>query len=227
MYPSVHNVPSGTLFVKISFFESVMDIKPTTERGRPRGFDADRALEQALHLFWRKGFDATSMSELTNAMGINKPSLYAAFGDKETLYLRAMERYAAQRLQHPFSLLGGEPDVRLAVDAFLRALAKMYTQTELPDGCFLINGSADLGNAALPDSVEAGLKAMLKGGEATIKVRLERGKREGQFPAAMEPSHQAAFLMSVVAGLAVLAKSGAGLAKLNRVIDVAMAGWTN
>jgi AcrR family transcriptional regulator len=202
-----------------------MTASTKAERGRPLGFDPEQALEQALQVFWRMGFDSASLSELTAAMGINKPSLYAAFGDKESLYLRAMERYATQRLGPHFELLEREPQVRRAVEQFLRSLVDMFTRTGLPGGCFLINGCADLGAPALPKAIDAGLNEVLDGGEKLLKARLDRGRREGQLPASISTGPQAAYLMSVVAGLAVMAKRGARSDKLNAVVDATLSNW--
>ena len=92
LYRLVRNVPIGIIFVNHT---SNRGFKMTGERGRPRNFDADTALDRALEVFWRHGFQGASLSELTEAMGLNKPSLYATFGDKESLYLKALDRYAA------------------------------------------------------------------------------------------------------------------------------------
>ena len=132
----------------------------TQERGRPRTFDIDEALEQALLVFWRRGFLDASLAELTRAMGLNKPSLYAAFGDKERLYLLALDRYVEQRLSRHAAALDDEPEASRAIERFLRALAALYADPRNPGGCFLINGAADLGGAGMPKAVSAGLVAV-------------------------------------------------------------------
>ena len=97
----------------------------THERGRPRSFDPNTALDRALEVFWRHGFQAASLAELTAAMGLSKPSLYAAFGDKESLYLKALERYVALQIAQHIAIFDTEPDTRLALEKFLRTMADM------------------------------------------------------------------------------------------------------
>jgi AcrR family transcriptional regulator len=197
----------------------------TRERGRPRGFDIDRALDQALQVFWKHGYQDASLQELTDAMGLSKPSLYAAFGDKEALYLKTLERYVALLFTRHAGKLTDEPDGRAAVRAFLRSLAGMLADPSLPGGCFIINGTADCGGSTIPASVEMALRGALQGSEALVRERLQRAERDGQLPPGLTPDSLAALFASLIAGLAVLAKSGAGLDKLYGVVDTAMAVW--
>lgn len=197
------------------------------ERGRPRTFDIDQALDRAVCVFWKHGFQDASMQELTEAMGLSKPSLYAAFGDKESLYLKTLERYAGQLLQRHAPLLNDEPDGPRAVEGFLRSLAAMLADPDLPGGCFIINGSADCGGSTMPASVELALREALHGSENMILERLRRAQRDGQLAPDADPAALAALFASLIAGLAVLAKSGAGIDKLNTVITSAMKAWPN
>ena len=197
----------------------------TRERGRPRTFDIDFALDRAVEVFWKHGFQDASMHELTEAMGLSKPSLYAAFGDKEALYLKTLERYVQLLIERHAAALNGEADGRRAVEGFLRSLAKMLADPALPGGCFIINGTADCGGSTIPATVELALRAALQGSEMMVLERLVRAQREGDLPEAAMPEALAAMFGSLIAGLAVLAKSGASEAKLNTVIDTAMAVW--
>ncbi len=197
----------------------------TRERGRPRTFDIDFALDRAVEVFWKHGFQDASMHELTEAMGLSKPSLYAAFGDKEALYLKTLERYVQLLIERHAAALNGEADGRRAVEGFLRSLAKMLADPALPGGCFIINGTADCGGSTIPATVELALRAALQGSEMMVLDRLVRAQREGDLPEAAMPEALAAMFGSLIAGLAVLAKSGASEAKLNTVIDTAMAVW--
>lgn len=197
----------------------------TRERGRPRTFDIDFALDRAVEVFWKHGFQDASMHELTEAMGLSKPSLYAAFGDKEALYLKTLERYVALLIERHAAALNGEPDGRRAIEGFLRSLALMLADPTLPGGCFIINGTADCGGSTIPASVELALRAALQGSEMMVLERLKRAQRDGDLPAASSPEALAAMFGSLIAGLAVLAKSGAEVAKLNTVIDTAMTVW--
>jgi AcrR family transcriptional regulator len=202
-----------------------METPMTRERGRPRTFDIDQALDQAMTVFWKHGYQDASMHELTEAMGLSKPSLYAAFGDKEALYLKGLQRYLALLVERHAARLNDEPEGRMAVEGFLRSLAAMLADPGLPGGCFIINGTADCGGSTIPASVEMALRSALQGTEALVRERLERAEKDGQLPAGMTPQAMAALFSSLIAGLAVLAKSGAGLPKLMTVIDTAMAVW--
>lgn len=195
------------------------------QRGRPRGFDPEQALDRALEVFWEHGFQGASMAELTAAMGLSKPSLYAAFGDKEALYLKALDRYAALGADKAVRVLEAEPDGRRAIEAFLRETASMLTDPDLPGGCFVVNGAADCGGAATPPAVEAALRRSLQQGEQRFRARLERARREGQLAPNARIEDLAVFFSSLLAGLGVLAKSGAKRAKLDAAITAAMAAW--
>jgi AcrR family transcriptional regulator len=196
------------------------------ERGRPRTFDIDMALERAVQVFWKHGFQDASMHELTEAMGLSKPSLYAAFGDKEALYLKTLDRYVALLVERHAAVLENEADARTAVAGFLKSLAAMLADPALPGGCFIINGTADCGGSTVPASVELALRDALQASEMMVLQRLKRAKNEGDLPAGAQPEALAAMFGSLIAGLAVIAKSGAPLSKLNTVIDTAMAIWS-
>lgn len=195
------------------------------ERGRPRTFDIDLALERAVEVFWKHGFQDASLHELTEAMGLSKPSLYAAFGDKEALYLKTLERYTQILGERHAAALESEADGRKAVEAFLRSLARMLADPALPGGCFIINGTADVGGSTIPASVELALREALQASETLIRKRLQRAQREGDLAQASDPIALAALFGSLIAGMAVMAKSGIPLAKLNSVIDTALSLW--
>lgn len=197
----------------------------TRERGRPRTFDIDFALDRAVLVFWKHGFQDASMQDLTEAMGLSKPSLYAAFGDKEALYLKTLERYVALLTARHAAALNDEADGRTAVEAFLRSMARMLVDPALPGGCFIINGTADCGGSTLPASVELALRAALQGSENMLQERVRRAQCDGDLPAESAPEALAAMFSSLIAGLAVLAKSGVAEAKLHTVIDTAMQVW--
>ncbi len=195
------------------------------ERGRPRSFDVDVALDGALKVFWKNGFQHASLHDLTEAMALSKPSVYAAFGDKEALYLKALGRYVDQHLGARIGVLEAEPDARRAVDLFLHAVAAMMTDPALPGGCFIINGTADLGGAATPVAVETALRAARADGEARLQQRLVRAQHDGQLGAQVPVEALAAAFATLMAGLGVLAKAGASQAKLDGVIALGMQLW--
>lgn len=197
----------------------------SSERGRPRNFDESAVLDQALEVFWRHGFQGASLAELTAAMGLSKPSLYAAFGDKEALYLKALARYADVQIARHAQVLDAEKDGRMAVENFLRSMAIMLTDPSLPGGCFIINGTADCGGTSTPASVELALRTALQGSEIKLRERLLRAQREGQLNTATSAEDLAAVFSALLAGLGVLAKSGAKRAKLDVVIKAGMGIW--
>jgi len=196
-----------------------------SDRGRPRSFDTDSALDRALEVFWRNGYQGSSLSELTAAMGISKPSLYAAYGDKESLYLKALERYASLGSTRTKFILESEPDARRAVEAFLRVIAATLTDPALPGGCFIVTGSADCGASATPPGVESALRSALRQGEERLKLRLQRSKVDGQLPENTTVAELALFFNSLIVGMGVLAKSGAKRAQLDMLIATAMRIW--
>lgn len=195
------------------------------ERGRRRTFDIDEALDRALAVFWRDGFQGASLTDLTAAMGINKPSLYAAFGDKEQLYLKALERYAGMTLGTHLGALREEADARLALERFLRRIARTMTDPALPGGCFVVNGTADCRLNATPPAVQAALRNALHGTESHVRAHLQQARASGQLPPDADVRKLASFYNAVIAGMGVLAGSGDRRAKLDAVIDAAMACW--
>lgn len=195
------------------------------ERGRPRSFDVDAALDRALEVFWRNGFHAASLAELTEAMGLNKPSMYAAFGDKQALYMKALDRYVTSQVARLAGILDAEPDGRRAIAGFLHATVAMLTDPKLPGGCFVINGVADCGTVAIPSEIEAALRKTLMGNEQKLRERIERARRDGQLPAGADATSLAAFYAVLLAGLGAQAKSGTKRSKLDAAIDAAMEAW--
>src|SRR5438105_4515725 len=156
-------------------------------RGRPRSFDTETALGRATEVFWRHGFQGASMAELTAATGLSKPSLYAAFGDKESLYLQCLQRYAAQQVELQTQLLAEEPDARRAIENFMRVLARHQSDPALPGGCMIVTGTADCGGPATPEAVDTALRGAWGGTEQRLLQRLQRAEREGDLPATLNP----------------------------------------
>ncbi|HJV48747.1 MAG TPA: TetR/AcrR family transcriptional regulator, partial [Geothrix sp.] len=181
--------------------------------------------EEALGVFWRRGFEGASIAELTAVMGLSKPSLYAAFGDKEALYLKCLEHYLESRIQGHTTILAAEPDGRRAVQSFLRAMVDMLTDLDLPGGCFIITGATNCGGASTPQAVESALRKVMQKGELSLRACLRRAQQEGQLRPEVDVNQLAAFFNTCLAGLAVHAKSGASRAKLRGVVDAAMAAW--
>lgn len=194
-------------------------------RGRPRAFDADVALDRVLPVFWRDGFEGASVQALSDAAGVSKPSLYAAYGNKEALFLAALARYGERYGQQRGAALDAEPDGREAVRQFLYAIVDAYTDPAHPAGCLVVTGTTTCDSPAVPDSVRSALCAALRAGADRLACRLARAQREGQLSASASVPALATYFNTLVAGLGVQAKGGASRDELRGVVDAAMATW--
>ncbi len=190
--------------------------------GRPRAFDMDQALDRALDVFWRKGYEGASLCDLTLAMGINPPSLYAAFGNKEGLFRKALDRYTERHEGFLREALA-RPKARDGIAALLSKMADALTDKSNPPGCLLVQGIAGAGDHA--KCIRNQLSARRAANEKTIRERLKRAKAEGELPANADPAALARFVATVTQGMAVQAAGGASRAELRRVADTAMAAW--
>lgn len=191
-------------------------------RGRPRAFDRDAALDAAMELFWRKGFSATSMADLCTAMGINAPSLYAAFGSKEGLYEAALQHYeqaAAPRIWGGFETA---PTARASIAGLLMASAANLPGTHRPPGCMVT-----LSTAGQEGSERLGVRvAQARAeGEAMIAGRLRRAVEERELPTGTDCTALAAFYACVQHGMSIEARDGADREKLEAIARCALAAW--
>jgi AcrR family transcriptional regulator len=187
--------------------------------GRPRSFDIDRALDRAMQVFWRKGYEGTSLSDLTKAVGVNRPSLYAAFGDKETLFRKALDRYLNGPAAYTQEALK-EPTARAVIERLLRGAADLNTAPGNPGGCLMVQGALAGGEAA--DSIRQELTACRAAGEASMRRRLRHSKSEGDLPADVSPDDLARYIATVLYGMAVQAAGGASRDELRRVVQMAL-----
>jgi AcrR family transcriptional regulator len=191
------------------------------ERGRPRGFDRDVALRRAMEVFWHQGFDGTSMNDLTAAMGIASPSLYACFGSKEQLFRLAVELYAATEGLPPRLALEHTPGTRPAIAAMLRANADRFTDPATPPGCMVVLASV-AGSGRNPD-LQAFLVERRQEMHAAILDRLRRGISDGDLPPGTDAHALATYYMTVLQGMALSARDGATRADLESVIECTLA----
>jgi AcrR family transcriptional regulator len=190
--------------------------------GRPREFDIDRALDQALEVFWRNGYEGASIADLTAAMGINPPSLYAAFGNKEALFRRALDRYLTRYTGFWYEALAA-PTAREMVEHLLRESARFLTEKRNPPGCMLVRGAMSCSEAA--ESIGRELTAKRCEGETAIRERLDRAKVAGELPAGLEPAEFARYIMTVLEGMSVRAAAGATRDELLEVAEMALRTW--
>lgn len=191
-------------------------------RGRPRAFDSEDALDRALQVFWRKGYEGASLAELTKAMGINRPSLYAAFGDKETLFRKALERYEQGPVNFMHEALN-EPTARRVAEGLLLGAACSMSKRGHPAGCMLVQGALAAGDSA--EHVRRELAQHREAGMAAIADRLRRAKKEGDLPEGADPAALARYLMAVMNGMAVQSVSGATPADLKKLAETALNAW--
>jgi AcrR family transcriptional regulator len=191
--------------------------------GRPRGFDRDAALEAAMLLFWRKGFAATSMSDLCDAMGVRSPSLYAAFGSKEALYLEAVEYYVRTIGPPVWDKLAEGATARAGIENLLIAWTESLPKSRAtPAGCMaLLAAVGDEWPATIVRVVKKVRLEML----GTLRSRLETAVARGELPASTDIDGLSRFYLSVFQGMAVQAKDGATQAELRAVAAAAMAAW--
>ena len=190
--------------------------------GRPRAFDADVALERAMHVFWVKGFEGAALSDLTQAMRINRPSLYAAFGNKEQLFRKVLDRYANGPLAY-FCQSSGGGKARDVIEEILFGAANMASDPRLPAGCLLVQGALACGDSA--GSVQRETAARRAASEVALRRRLQRAKREGDLSPQADPAELARYVMTVLQGMAVQGANGAKRDQLRQVARTALRAW--
>jgi AcrR family transcriptional regulator len=188
-------------------------------RGRPRAFDADSALDRAVEVFWRFGYEGASMSDLTDAMGINRPSLYAAFGSKEELFRKAVARYAETEMAYAREALA-QPTAYRVAEALLRGQLDALTQPGRPAGCLSIQGGVSCGTAN--SGIAEFLATSRLAGEAALAERFARALEEGDLPEGTDPAALARFLHVVQEGQAVHAAAGIGREMLEQSAEFAL-----
>ena len=192
--------------------------------GRPRAFDVDQALDRALDVFWRKGYEGATLCDLTSAMGINPPSLYAAFGNKEGLFRKALDRYGEIRTCYWAEALEA-PTARGVAEALLRGTAKFLTDPCHPKGCLAVQGALACGADA--DCIRKELETRRAGNQAQIRDRLKRAKKDGDLSAHADPAALARYLATVIEGMAVQGAGGASRKELERVAETALRAFPN
>ena len=191
-------------------------------KGRPREFCVDQALAAALHVFWAKGYDGASMTDLTEAMGITKPSLYAAFGNKEALFHKALDLYEQEKLEYARAALA-QPTARKVAEHYLRGAIDVHCGADDPKGCMGLISSLACSPEA--ESIKADVVRRRASSQGALVERFEQARREGDLPAHIDPEGLTSLLYAVLQGITVQAGAGASRGELERLVDTSLALW--
>ena len=188
--------------------------------GRHRTFDTGQALEAAMLVFWRNGYSGTSMADLTQAMAINKPSLYAAFGNKEQLYMAALEQYTSHHGMPSLALLYA-PDQPLdqRLNAYLKSVARIFCHPDLPPGCLVANSTCESAGDDMPQGALNLISDINQKIQQSLINFISEEKAKGNIKSHSSPLALALYLMSINSGMAVLARNGATLTELDEMIE--------
>jgi len=192
--------------------------------GRPKAFDPNKALDAGLRVFWEKGYEGTSLADLTAAMGINKPSLYATFGDKATLFRKVVDHYMQRQSgawDDAFSLLTAKGSIA----RILTSAADALTSGKNPHGCLLVQAALSCGEDA--DCIKEELAAKRAQSGRLMRTRLLRAQAQGEIPRNVDVAALSRFFSTILRGMSVEASGGATRAQLQTVIDLAMKAWPN
>ena len=190
--------------------------------GRPREFDVDKALDLALQVFWRKGYEGASMADLTETMGITKPSLYSAFGNKEELFRKALDRYVDGPGGY-FQVALAKPTIRAVVEHLLLESADAVSDPDHPPGCLAVQGALSCGDAA--ESIKQELMSRRAKSEQDLRQRFERAIAEGDLPQGSDAADLAAYISAILQGMAVQAAGGTTREQLRKIAEMALRTW--
>ncbi|MFH9010153.1 TetR/AcrR family transcriptional regulator [Streptomyces sp. NPDC017943] len=190
-------------------------------RGRPRSFDRETALEKALLAFWEHGYEATSVSDLTRVMDIGAPSLYAAFGDKRSLFDEVVQVYGVRYGSFADRALAEEPTARAAAGRTLREAATAYTEPGHPHGCLVVHAAA---NCSTPE-VEQSLRERRNANIAAFERRISADVAAGVLPADTDAAALARHTGAMIQGMSQQARDGASREELEAVAEIAMTVW--
>ena len=197
-------------------------VAPSPAKGRPREFCVDEALTAALRVFWQHGYEGASLTELTAAMGITKPSLYAAYGNKEALFHKALDLYEREKLAYMRTALDA-PTSRGVAERLLMGALEMQSSTCDPKGCLGVIGA--LACSPQSASIRDDVLARRGSSQAALIERFVRAKEEGDLPEAIDPTALAHYLFTVMQGLAVQAGAGMVCTDLKALVDTTLQVW--
>lgn len=190
-------------------------------RGRPRKTDPDAVLDTAMKAFWERGFEGTSMNDLSTLTGMAKPGLYANFGDKEAIYAKAMERYCSAHAGPMLEdLIRSDDPLEVVLRRFLDSVVSSATKTMGPKGCFVANNMVEC--AGMPSSLEALGRYVDEQRKKALTMRFHSAQKKGEIPTDTDAKSLAVFYSGQALALAVMARAGAQWAALDRFVDTAM-----
>lgn len=195
---------------------------PAKQRGRPPAFNQDEALDKALNVFWSRGYEGASMAELTAALGINKPSIYAAFGNKEALFRKSLAKYLAGPVAFVSEAMH-EPTARQVAEKFLASAAAFLSNENNPRGCMIVQGALSCGQGS--ELIQQELITYRQHYEDALMQRFELAKTQGDLPQHVNCSALAKYFATIHQGMSVQATSGASKEALLDVIQIAMQCW--
>ena len=201
---------------------SMKQTKTARALGRPRSFETGKALDAAMKVFWCKGYEGASLSNLTKAMGINRPSLYAAFGDKESLFRKVLDRYDSGPAAYVQEALN-QLTARAAIEKLMEGAADVATASGNPRGCLFVQSALACGDKA--EGIRNDLILRRDAGEKAVRLRLKRAQAEGDLPRDANTADLARYVVTVIQGIAVQAAGGATRNELRRVIENALRAW--
>jgi AcrR family transcriptional regulator len=206
------------------YLSIVTDIGSTmAERGRPRGFDKDTALARAMEVFWAKGYEGASMADLTGAMGIASPSLYAAFGSKEALFREALARYGATEGVEIWGAVRNAPTAYEAVEGFLMQTARVFTRPDKPTGCLVVLSALHATETC--ETVRQELIRLRASTVDELAERLQRGVEAGEIAPEVDVKAVASYYVTVQQGMSIQARDGASRGDLETIARAALAAW--
>lgn len=188
-------------------------------KGRPRSFDQEQAIDAAMRVFWEKSYEGTTMTDLTNATGLSRSSIHAAFGSKEGLFLKAVERYKSEQMRYIPKALA-EPTFPRAIEALLRGMVNYLSIPGNPKGCLSIHGALACGTE--DELVSHVMAKWYRSNENRLKERIQQAQREGELSRDVNAADYARYIATIMIGIGIQAVNGAGRAELTRTVGMAL-----
>jgi AcrR family transcriptional regulator len=188
-------------------------------KGRPRSFDEDQAIDAAMRVFWEKSFEGTTMTDLTDATGLSRSSIRAAFGSKEGLFLKAVKRYQSEQMRYIPKALA-QPTLRRAIEALFRGMVNFISIPGNPKGCLSIHGALACGTDG--ELVTQVMAKWRRSNENLIKERIQQAQREGELGRDVNAADYARYIATIMIGIGIQAVNGTGRTELTRMVDMTL-----